>query len=58
MGKPLIEVYSSPGGGTVIGTLPRGRFHHTTMRMGDYYRFTLPDGQIGWVHRNAIITQM
>ncbi|MEO6458549.1 MAG: N-acetylmuramoyl-L-alanine amidase [Chloroflexia bacterium] len=58
MGKPLIEVYSSPGGGSVIGALPRGRFHHTTMRNGDYYRFTLPNGQTGWVHRNAIITQM
>lgn len=58
MGKPLIKVYSSPGGGSVIGTLPRGRFHHTTMRNGDYYRFTLPNGQTGWVHRNAIITQM
>lgn len=58
MGKPLIEVYSSPGGGSVIGYLPRGRFHHTTMRNGDYYRFTLPNGQTGWVHRNSIITQM
>lgn len=58
MGKPLIEVYSSPGGGSVIGALPRGRFHHTTMRNGNYYRFTLPNGQTGWVHRNAIITQM
>ncbi len=58
MGKPLINVYSAPGSGPVVGTLRSGQFHRTTMRSGDYYRFTLPNGQTGWVHRNAIITQM
>ena len=58
MGKPMIEVYSEPGGGSVLGTLASGQFHRTTARSGDYYRFTLPDGQTGWVHRNVIITQM
>lgn len=58
MGKATIPVYGKAGGGAVITTLPRGQFHHSTLRNGDYYRITLPDGREGWLHRNAVITQM
>ena len=58
MGKPLINVYSSAGSGQVITQLKRGAFYHALLRMGDYYGITLPDGKQGWVHRNAVITQM
>ncbi len=57
-GRPSVNVYSKPGGGAVIGTLPSGRFQHSTLRSGDYYRIILPDGREGWVHRNWVIVQM
>lgn len=58
MGKALVNVYSEPGSGSLIGQLPKGRFYHSTLRSGDYYRVTLPNGKTGWVHRNAVIIQM
>lgn len=58
MGKALINVYSEPGNGSVIGQLPKGQFYHSTVRSGDYYQVTLPNGKMGWVHRNAVIIQM
>lgn len=57
-GKLSVNVYSEAGGGTVIAQLPRGQFHKSTLRNGDYYRIMLPDGREGWVHRNAVITQI
>jgi N-acetylmuramoyl-L-alanine amidase len=58
MGKPTINVYSKSGGGSVLAQLPKGNFHHSIFRDGDYYRITLPNGQEGWIHRNAVIVQM
>ena len=58
MGKPLINVYASPGSGPIIAKLPRGEFYRSLLRKGDYYRITLPDGREGWVHRNSVIVQM
>ncbi|HEX9986852.1 MAG TPA: N-acetylmuramoyl-L-alanine amidase [Chloroflexia bacterium] len=56
--KPTINVYAKSGGGTVLAQLPKGNFHHSIFRDGDYYRITLPNGQEGWIHRNALIVQM
>jgi hypothetical protein len=58
MGKSTVNVYSKPGGGQLIGGLPREQFVHSTLRDGDYYRVTLPSGKEGWVHRNAVVVQM
>jgi hypothetical protein len=58
MGPLQVPVFDRPGSGTVLTTLPRGRFHHSTLRQGDYYRITLPTGQEGWLHRNVVVIQM
>jgi hypothetical protein len=58
MGKSMVNVYSKSGGGPVLAQLPKGNFHHSIFRDGDYYRITLPNGQEGWIHRNALIVQM
>lgn len=57
-GPPSISVYSGPDSGMVIAKLPRGQLLQSTLRNGDYYRITLPDGGEGWVQRNAVITQL
>ncbi len=57
MGKPLINVYAGPGGGSLVAQLPRGEFYHATARKGDYYMLDLPGGKSGWVHRNGVIIQ-
>ncbi len=57
-GPPSISVYFGPDSGTVIARLPRGQFLQSTLRNGDYYRVTLPDGSEGWVQRNTVITQL
>jgi hypothetical protein len=57
MGKPLVNVYAAAGGGSVIATVPKGNFYHSTVRSGDYYQITLPNGTQGWVHRNALVVQ-
>ncbi len=57
MGKPVINVYSSRGGGAVVASLPRNQLYHSMLRYGDYYDITLPDGKEGWVHRNSVIVQ-
>ena len=59
MGKPRINIYRSEGGGGgVLTQLPRGQFYRSTLRVGDFYRITLPDGREGWVHRNSTVIQM
>ena len=58
MGPAQVPVYSSPGSKATIATLARGRFYHSTLRNGDYYRITLPGGKEGWLHRNVVIIQM
>jgi hypothetical protein len=59
MGKALINVHAQAGGaGGVIAQLLRGKFHRSTLRQGDYYQITLPDGRQGWIHRNAVVVQM
>lgn len=57
MGKALVNVYAGPGNGSVIGQLPKGKLYHSTLRSGDYYQVTLPNGKTGWVHRNAVVIQ-
>ncbi len=59
MGRADINIYRSEGGGGgVITKLPRGQFYRSTLRVGDFYRITLPDGTEGWVHRNSTVIQM
>jgi hypothetical protein len=59
MGKPTINIYSGPGGqGPVIAKLARDQFLRATVRQGDYYQVTLPDGRKGWVYRNAVVVQL
>jgi hypothetical protein len=58
MGKQTINAYDRAGGGAVVAQLTKGRAYHSTLRQGDYYRITLPNGKEGWVHRNAIVVQM
>lgn len=58
MGNPLIKIYrESGGGGGVAAELPRGRFHPSTLRKGNFYRITLPNGDPGWVYINAVIVK-
>jgi N-acetylmuramoyl-L-alanine amidase len=58
MGPLEVPVYDNPESRNVLTNLPRGRFHHSTLRRGDYYRISLPNGQNGWLHRNVVVIQM
>ena len=59
MGHATINIYTGPGGaGPVIAKVPRDQFLHATVRQGDYYQVTLPDGRKGWVNRNSVVAQM
>jgi hypothetical protein len=58
MGPAMVPVYDRPGSKNAIASLPRRVFHHSTLRSGDYYRITLPDGREGWLHRNSVILKM
>ncbi len=58
MGQSSVKVYSDPGSGALIGTLPQDHLYHSTTRHGDYYNVTLPGGKEGWIHRNAVVVQM
>jgi hypothetical protein len=59
MGKPTISVYTGPGGeGPIIAKVALDQFLHATVRQGDYYKVTLPDGRTGWINRISLVVQM
>jgi hypothetical protein len=58
MGKSSIPIYAESGAtGGVITRLSKGLVLKSTVRKGDYYEVTTPDGKKGWIHRNAIVVQ-
>ena len=45
------------GSGTLVARVARDQVLKATVRKGDYYFVTLPDGRTGWVSRNSIVVQ-
>ena len=56
-GRAQISIYANPDGSTVIARMARDLILKATVRKGDYYMVTLPDGRTGWVSRNSIVVK-
>ncbi|HST04585.1 MAG TPA: N-acetylmuramoyl-L-alanine amidase [Chloroflexia bacterium] len=56
-GRAQISVYSDAGSGTLVARVARDQVLKATVRKGDYYFVTLPDGRTGWVSRNSVVVQ-
>ncbi len=56
--KAQTGVYTGQGSGDLVGKVNRGQVLTASIRQGDYYYVTLPNGKQGWVNRTWIVVQM